>query len=119
MSQILQMESEKNCPNLLLEKEEESKYLRLYLSIASKSFNILGKKHQRMKRKNSLEILTLKFIKYIISSSTNCINLKEASKALNIKRRRIYDITNVLEGKCYILLILNISILFFYISIYF
>jgi hypothetical protein len=108
------MESEKNCPNLLLEKEEESKYLRLYLSIVSKSFNILGKKHQRMKRENSLEILTLKFIKYIISSSTNCINLKEASKALNIKRRRIYDITNVLEGKCYIFEYFNSIFLYFY-----
>ena len=38
---------------------------------------------------------------YSIELKTNCIDLKDAASALNIKKRRIYDITNVLEGKFY------------------
>ena len=57
----------------------------------------LGK--QNRKKKNSLEEITKKFIKYIRSSKTDIIDLNDVVKALNIKKRRIYDITNVLEGK--------------------
>ena len=61
---------------------------------------------QKSKKKNSLEEITKIFIKYIRSLKTNIIDLKDAVKALNIKKRRIYDITNVLEGKQIIILII-------------
>ena len=58
------------------------------------------------KKKNSLEEITKIFIKYIKNLKTNIIDLNDAVKALNIKKRRIYDITNVLEGKQIIILII-------------
>ena len=65
----------------------------------NKSETILGKSKQNRKKKNSLEEITKKFIKYIRSSKKDIIDLNDVVKALNIKKRRIYDITNVLEGK--------------------
>ena len=62
----------------------------------SENLTIFGKCRKKI---NSLEEITRKFIKYIISLKTNAIDLNEVVKALNIKKRRIYDITNVLEGK--------------------
>lgn len=48
---------------------------------------------------NSLGILTKKFIDLIKASPDNTVDLNEAVKILNVQKRRIYDITNVLEGK--------------------
>lgn len=59
----------------------------------------LGKKHENERKKNSLEEIAKKFIKYIRKSKTNKIDINDSVKNLNIKKRRIYDITNVLEGK--------------------
>lgn len=56
----------------------------------------------RIKKKNrkinSLEVLSKKFIKYAIESNSRIINLQSMAKAIKVKKRRIYDITNVLEG---------------------
>lgn len=71
-----------------------------------KRFNIIKKKQR--KSIHSLDEITKKFIKYIIRLKTDKINVHEVVRALNIKkRRRIYDITNVFQGK-YLLIILNI-----------
>jgi len=51
---------------------------------------------------NSLSVLTKKFIQLIKSSPNLTIDLNEAVKELNVQKRRIYDITNVLEGIGYI-----------------
>jgi hypothetical protein len=57
----------------------------------------LGKKTTR--QNNSLDYLTKKFAKYVYNSNSDKININNAIKVLKIKKRRIYDITNVFEGK--------------------
>jgi hypothetical protein len=43
-------------------------------------------------------VLTRKFLHLIRSSPNFTVDLNEAVKVLNVQKRRIYDITNVLEG---------------------
>jgi transcription factor E2F3 len=47
---------------------------------------------------NSLHNLTRKFLRLISLSPERSININQASEQLNVGKRRIYDITNVLEG---------------------
>ena len=47
---------------------------------------------------NSLGVLTTKFVSLLQTAENQCIDLNEASKFLGVQKRRIYDITNVLEG---------------------
>lgn len=52
----------------------------------------------KTRQDNSLGVLTKKFVSLIKSSPDHTIDLNEAVKELNVQKRRIYDITNVLEG---------------------
>jgi len=54
------------------------------------------------RRDNSLNVLTKKFIQLIRNSPNQTVDLNDAVKILNVQKRRIYDITNVLEGIGYI-----------------
>jgi len=47
---------------------------------------------------NSLSVLTRKFIHLIRTAPNLTIDLNEAVQDLKVQKRRIYDITNVLEG---------------------
>lgn len=47
----------------------------------------------------SLGLLTKKFVKLLQSSPQGVVDLNVASESLDVQKRRIYDITNVLEGK--------------------
>ena len=47
---------------------------------------------------SSLGLITKKFTNLIHSSSTGALDLNEAAVTLGVQKRRIYDITNVLEG---------------------
>jgi len=47
---------------------------------------------------NSLGVLTKKFLHLIKSSPNLTVDLNEAVRELGVQKRRIYDITNVLEG---------------------
>ena len=47
---------------------------------------------------SSLGLLTRKFTALIQSSLSGALDLNEAAKKLGVQKRRIYDITNVLEG---------------------
>jgi transcription factor E2F3 len=47
---------------------------------------------------NSLGVLTKKFVALIQNAEGNCIDLNDAVTMLGVQKRRIYDITNVLEG---------------------
>ena len=51
-----------------------------------------------MRRENTLGGLATRFIELIKKTPTHSINLNEVVKALRVQKRRIYDITNVLEG---------------------
>lgn len=57
-----------------------------------------GQKAGRTRQENSLGELTKKFIQLIKQSENNTIDLNYAVNQLNVQKRRIYDITNVLEG---------------------
>ena len=43
-------------------------------------------------------LLTKKFVELLHNAPRNGLDLKKASEELNVQKRRIYDITNVLEG---------------------
>jgi hypothetical protein len=67
------------------------------------SFTTKPKNKIRQKSKDTgLKKLTMKFLKYIKKTGLKVINLKDVEESLNVRRRRIYDITNVIEGKHYI-----------------
>ncbi|KAJ1357006.1 E2F transcription factor 3 [Parelaphostrongylus tenuis] len=53
-------------------------------------------KHVTTRMDNSLLVATKKFIQ--LNKEDNIINLNEAALLLNVPKRRLYDITNVLEG---------------------
>ena len=59
---------------------------------------------------NSLGVLTRKFVNLIKSSPDLTVDLNEAVRVLKVQKRRIYDITNVLEGIGYIEKILKNTI---------
>ncbi|VDM58576.1 unnamed protein product [Angiostrongylus costaricensis] len=52
--------------------------------------------HATTRMDNSLLVTTRKFI--LLKSENNVVNLNEAAVLLNVPKRRLYDITNVLEG---------------------
>ena len=52
----------------------------------------------RSRLDNSLGELTKKFITLLQDSEDKCIDLNYAVEVLQVQKRRIYDITNVLEG---------------------
>lgn len=51
---------------------------------------------------NSLAVLTHKFIELIKQSPNKTVDLNKTVDKLGVQKRRIYDITNVLEGVGYI-----------------
>ena len=61
---------------------------------------------------NSLDKLTKKFIEIVNEEKTNIINLQSITEKMNVYKRRIYDITNVLKGNLF-----YINIIYFYIGI--
>ena len=56
----------------------------------------------RGRQDNSLSVLTKKFIELIKGSENMTIDLNAAVDMLRVQKRRIYDITNVLEGIGYV-----------------
>jgi hypothetical protein len=64
----------------------------------SSTINYNRRKH-RQRIENSLGELTKNVIKYIKKSGENEIQINSLVDDLKVKKRRIYDITNVLEGK--------------------
>ena len=53
-------------------------------------------------QENSLGQLTKNFINYIKTTGKKAININDLVDELNVKKRRIYDITNVLQGIGYL-----------------
>ena len=69
--------------------------------LESVEYDIDGEDAQE-KRENSLGQLTKNFIQYIKKKGRVNININDLVKDLSVKKRRIYDITNVLQGIGYI-----------------
>lgn len=57
-----------------------------------------GTSKTKQRQENSLGELTKNFIKYIKEKGDNVVHINDVVKKLKVKKRRIYDITNVLEG---------------------
>lgn len=53
---------------------------------------------QQSRYDSSLGLLTRKFVQLLIGSPGNVLDLNIAASELGVQKRRIYDITNVLEG---------------------
>lgn len=54
---------------------------------------------KKNRKENSLGLLTIKFIDMIVKSGDQLsVDLKVAANQLGVEKRRVYDITNVLEG---------------------
>lgn len=53
---------------------------------------------KRGRRENGLVELTKQFIDLLKGATNQTLDLNDAMKTLNVQKRRIYDITNVLEG---------------------
>ena len=66
------------------------------------SNNSREQKEGRGRQDNSLSVLTKKFIDLIKNSENATIDLNIAVDQLKVQKRRIYDITNVLEGINYV-----------------
>lgn len=60
------------------------------------------KGNQRSRNESSLSVLTVKFLDLLRNSDNGMIDLNDAVSTLRVQKRRIYDITNVLEGIGYI-----------------
>lgn len=56
------------------------------------------RKPERTRYDTSLGLLTKKFVGLLEGSTNGVIDLNKASEQLGVQKRRIYDITNVLEG---------------------
>ena len=53
---------------------------------------------EKTRYETSLGLLTKKFVSLFQTSTSGTIDLNKASETLKVQKRRIYDITNVLEG---------------------
>lgn len=62
------------------------------------SVNLNSERHSSTRSDNSLFSLTKRFLKLMSRSPGQSINISQAAMELNVEKRRIYDITNVLEG---------------------
>jgi hypothetical protein len=80
-------------------KSETSEVNEESASISLKSHIKTGKKNSRQRQENSLGELTKNFIDFIRNQGEKIININDVVRKLKVKKRRIYDITNVLEGK--------------------
>ena len=84
-------QKKKSQNNELMNHEEEEIEIELEREKTPKSRN-----------ESSLSVLTVKFLELLKESPDGMIDLNEAVKNLKVQKRRIYDITNVLEGIGYI-----------------
>ena len=78
--------------------KQENSFLKIYIIYFNK-INILIKNKIKL---NLLRQLTKNFLDYIKKRGRVRININDLVKHLNVKKRRIYDITNVLQGIGYI-----------------
>lgn len=53
---------------------------------------------ERSRYETSLNLTTKRFLELLSKSADGVVDLNWAAQVLNVQKRRIYDITNVLEG---------------------
>ena len=82
--------------------QKEYSIYRILVNIGKLYYLKQKKKHEKIlknRRANSLNELTKKFLQILLEEKKDIINLKEIIPKIKVKKRRIYDITNVFEGK--------------------
>ena len=97
-------------PNNLLKTKRERKQKKTESSnkkletqsMKSEEFDGDDDNNDDMKQENSLGKLTINFLKHIKEKGRVNININSLVNDLKVKKRRIYDITNVLQGMGYI-----------------
>ena len=71
----------------------------MYITIFFFNFAVTARSPlEKTRYETSLGLLTKKFVSLFHNSSSGTVDLNKASETLNVQKRRIYDITNVLEG---------------------
>lgn len=65
----------------------------------NKRKGLISNKRPKNRQNNSLDKLTKRFIIGVYELGNETINLNLVMKKIKAKKRRIYDITNVLEGR--------------------
>lgn len=93
--------SNKKRKSVKLKKASNSKKIETE-SIESEEYEAEGEIIEGAKQENSLGMLTKNFLQYIKKRGRVNININDLVKDLKVKKRRIYDITNVLQGIGYI-----------------
>lgn len=96
-----------NILKMLNKKKNPENYERLFNILYTyknkQSLLIKGQKNKekklRNKRANSLKDITKKFIQVLLEERKSDINLTDIIEKIEVKKRRIYDITNVFQGK--------------------
>lgn len=85
---------------LNLDQDEEESTFKTPKSVKKMRVNPLPSpaKEKGTRYDTSLGLLTKKFVKLLQSSPQGVVDLNLASETLDVQKRRIYDITNVLEG---------------------
>ncbi|KAL0095682.1 E2F/DP family winged-helix DNA-binding domain-containing protein [Phycomyces blakesleeanus] len=84
-------------PNITRRNRKKSAHFQINSSGSMITSNI-----QSCRYDSSLGLLTKKFVSLLQSSTHGDLDLNSAAAELNVQKRRIYDITNVLEGICLI-----------------
>lgn len=70
----------------------------VYLGFFFFSFQAPKSPSEKTRYDTSLGLLTKKFIQLLSQSPDGVLDLNRAAEVLKVQKRRIYDITNVLEG---------------------
>jgi len=93
--------SSKKRKSVKLKKASKSQKIEAE-SVESDEYEAEGENIEGIKQENSLGQLTKNFLQYIKKKGRVNININDLVKDLKVKKRRIYDITNVLQGIGYI-----------------
>ena len=86
------MNVQKHLDTMVREKAATGRFARCVVTCVQLSICLLPKAN------SSLGLLTKKFMALLRATSNDALDLNEAALALHVQKRRIYDITNVLEG---------------------
>ncbi|CAG0891280.1 unnamed protein product, partial [Darwinula stevensoni] len=79
--------------------DRELHYLRTMGSLRMSIQAPLSNRNAQSRHEKSLGLLTTRFVKLLQESPDGVLDLKQAAEVLQVRqKRRIYDITNVLEG---------------------
>ncbi|KAL3979361.1 thioredoxin-interacting protein [Sarotherodon galilaeus] len=80
------------------EEEEEEEEVNVPVTPFSQGPTPHKQGRFEIQRNVSLGVLTVRFLELLLMSPDGSIDLREVTKNLQTRRRRVYDITNVLEG---------------------